>query len=359
MAEEPAAVPSALASGARLVRVARGLKRPVGLEHIPGDDSGNLYVVEQGGWIRLFDGKRVHPQAIVDLSDQVSTAHNEQGLLGLAFHPRFKEHPRLYVNYTDRKGATRVVEYRASLSRAGTLRVDQESGRLLLKVGQPYGNHNGGYLEFGSDEKLYVGLGDGGAANDPHRVAQKTQKRLGKMLRIDVGDASVERVQRGLRNPWRFHFDRNGDLYIADVGQNKWEEVNVVTARDVEGANFGWSLREGKHCFRKNRCRTRGLVEPVVEYGRDVGCSITGGVVYRGKKLRRLRGMYFYSDYCTAILRSFRWKAGRLSEHFDWKKALDPEYRLANVAAFGVDREGEMYILANQSSIFKLVATEP
>jgi glucose/arabinose dehydrogenase len=178
------------------------------------------------------------------------------------------------------------------------------------------------------------------------------------MLRIDVKTGKVRIVQFGLRNPWRFHFDENGDLYIADVGQNKWEEIDVVAAEDVVGANFGWNLREGKHCYKRSACNRKGLIDPVLEYGHKTGCSVTGGVVYRGKRLPHLRGMYFYSDYCTAILRSFRWSRGKLSQHYDWKDALDPNYRLANVTAFGVDHEGDMYILTNESSIYKLVPAE-
>jgi glucose/arabinose dehydrogenase len=276
----------------------------------------------------------------------------------LAFHPKYKENRRFYVNYTDVKGATRVVEYTASADEDA--QAVTSTAVELLKIDQPWRNHNGGGIEFGPDGMLYVGMGDGGSANDPKAAGQDPKTRLGKMLRVNVETKEVKVIQSGLRNPWRFSFDRKtGDLYIGDVGQNKWEEIDVVAAKDIEGANFGWSIWEGKHCFRKNQCAGTTMIPPAIEYGHGTGCSVTGGVVYRGKALPALHGAYFYSDFCTAILRSFRWSNGSVSDHWDWKTALDPRFRLAEVSSFAEDADGEIYVLSSGGSIYKLIPTSP
>jgi glucose/arabinose dehydrogenase len=353
---ELGAPPAELAARLKLAEVVRGLSRPVGLEHAPGDDSGRLFVVEQhvARIVIVRDGA-VSPEPFFDLKGNVSKG-NEQGLLGLAFHPRFSENGKLYVDYTDRKGTTRIVEYRVSASDPD--RVDMSSAREIYSLEQPFSNHNGGYLEFGPDGKLYVGTGDGGAANDPLRAGQDPNTELAKMLRIDVDSATprAEIVAKGLRNPWRFHFDpATGDLYIADVGQNEWEWVHVTPAGELEGRNFGWNILEGSRCFRRKTCDKTGLTLPVIEYPHPTGCSITGGVVYRGEALPALRGHYFYSDFCTALLRSFRWSRDGVRQHWDWKPSLDPESRLATISAFGTDAAGEMYILSLDGIIWKLV----
>jgi glucose/arabinose dehydrogenase len=349
------APPGPVAKGIALVPVVRGLRQPVDLDAIPGDARGRLAIVEKAGRVRLVEGGKLAADPLLDLSGQVSGG-NEQGLLGLAFHPDFQKNGRLFVNYTDKRGDTRVVEYKATGDK-----VDPASARELLKVDQPYANHNGGHVVVGPDGWLWVGLGDGGAANDPHDHGQRDDSRLGKMLRIGLDGADAGKVlvwAKGLRNPWRYAFDRTGDLYIADVGQNLWEEIDVVSAADVKkgGLNFGWRPMEGAHCF-KGKCQPKKYVGPVVEYphaGPGSGCSVTGGAVYRGKALPALDGAYFYADYCTGLLRSFRWSAGKVSDHWEWKPLLDPQGTLSQVSAFGTDHAGELYLLTLDGGVLKL-----
>ncbi len=352
------AVPAEMAAALTLTKIQRGLSKPLALEFFEGDTRARLFVVEQTGTIRAIEGGVVSKDALLDIGGLLSKKHSEQGLLGLAFHPKFKDNRRFYVNYTDKDGATRVVEYTASAGEQ--LIAASDSAVLLLKIGQPWRNHNGGGMEFGPDGLLYVGMGDGGSAADPKRAGQDAKNRLGKMLTIDVETKKIKVVQSGLRNPWRFSFDRDkGDLYIGDVGQNKWEEIDVVSAKDVAGANFGWSIWEGNHCFREKECAGTNTIAPAVEFGHKEGCSVTGGVVYRGKAIPSLAGAYFYSDFCTALLRSFRWKDGVVSDHWDWKSALDPQFRLAEVSSFAEDAEGEIYLISLSGSIYKFSATQP
>jgi glucose/arabinose dehydrogenase len=203
-----------------------------------------------------------------------------------------------------------------------------------------------------------VGLGDGGNAGDPEGRAQNPASLLGKMLRIDIDaqKAAPEIIQRGLRNPWRYSFDRKtGDLYIADVGQNKYEWVHLAPAGKQVGLNFGWDILEGTHCFSTPDCDRKGLQLPVVEYTHDEGCSISGGHVYRGKALPELDGHYFYADFCSALVRSFRWAGGRVESHWNWRPSLDPESKLAALAAFGEDEDGELYLISHEGPVYKLV----
>jgi glucose/arabinose dehydrogenase len=350
--------PAAIADTLELRVVVRKLESPVDLEAAPGDRSGRLYVVEKVGRIRLLEGGALVERPFLDMTARVSKG-SEQGLLGLAFHPKFADNGRFYLNYTDGKGDTHIVEMRVDPKDPG--RADPASERELVFVDQPYSNHNGGHLQFGPDGKLWVGLGDGGAANDPKGHGQKDGTLLGKMFRVDVDarEPKPEVVAKGLRNPWRYTFDpKTGDLYVADVGQDKWEEVSVVAAAEAQkgGQNFGWNLMEGSHCFAQKGCDGKGLVLPVVEYAHadGSGCSVTGGEVYRGAAIPALDGAYFYADYCTGLLRSFRWKAGAVADHWDWKKALDPRGRLATVSAFGRDAGGELYIVSLDGVIWKL-----
>lgn len=327
-------------------------EKPVGLTAPPGDP--RIFIVEKTGRLRVVKNGKLEKAPFLDLSDRVSRG-TEQGLLGLAFHPKYAENGRFYVNYTDREGDTRIVEYRVSASDRD--RADPQSARELLVVDQPYSNHNGGHLAFGPDGKLYIGLGDGGAANDPHGAGQDPKTLLGKMVRLDV-DAAQPKPEiwaSGLRNPWRYAFDRKtNDLYIADVGQHKWEEVDVVAWTARGGHNFGWNVMEGAHCFRDRRCDASKYVAPVVEYGREGGCSITGGHVYRGRALPELDGVYFYADYCSGLLRSFRWANGQVADHWDWKPVLDPRNKLATVSAFGEDAAGELYLLSLDGDVHRL-----
>jgi glucose/arabinose dehydrogenase len=348
-------VPTDVVSKVALREVVHGLDRPVLVVAAPGAPH-RLYVVEQRGRIRILeDGKlRADPFfTIGDLSDG-----NEEGLLGLAFHPKFAENGRIFVNYTSRDMATHIVEYRATPSGD---RIDPKTAHELIRIEQPYSNHNGGNLVFAPDGKLYTGMGDGGKANDPHGNGQNPKALLAKILRFDVDapDPKPEIVHTGMRNPWRFAFDRDGTLYIGDVGQNLWEEVDV--APPGSHLNFGWNILEGTHCFdaetgmTKDTCNRNGLTLPVAEYPHSEGCSITGGPVYRGKALPALDGVYFYADYCTGLLRSFRWQNGAISDHWDWKPALDKEGVLQQISSFGTDGDGEVYIVELTGAIYELV----
>jgi glucose/arabinose dehydrogenase len=364
----PRPPPRELAALVRLELLTRAAEKPVDLTYAPGDAQGRLFVVEKTGRVRILRkaaaGFELAPEPFLDLSRRVSR-RDEQGLLGLAFHPRFAENGRLVVNLTDTRGDTRVLELR--ISKDDPNRADVSSERELLFVDQPYENHNGGAVVFGPDGKLYVGLGDGGSRGDPLGHGQNRSTLLGKMLRLDLdgppgpdGRPIPEIVHLGLRNPWRYSFDRGtGDLYIADVGQDRYEEVNVLPASALGQRNFGWNLVEGiGHAYKPRGVDQGGLTQPVLEYGHRDGCSITGGFVYRGKAIPELSGVYFYADYCTGLLRSFRFKDGQATESYDWKQSLDPEGKLATLSSFGVDASGELYLLSLDGPIYKFVRAE-
>jgi glucose/arabinose dehydrogenase len=344
------AAPADVAAKVTLREVVSGLERPVALVAAPGDP--RLYIVEQRGRIRILQGgKLVDPPffTIGGLSNG-----NEEGLLGLAFHPDFAKNGRVFVNYTSKDMATHIVEDKATRDR-----IDPASAHELIRIAQPYSNHNGGNLVFGPDGKLYVGMGDGGSANDPHRNGQNPKALLGKMLRFDVDHPTPEIVHIGMRNPWRFSFDTDGTLYIGDVGQNLWEEVDVAPAGSK--LNFGWNIMEGTHCFdadsggTKDSCDRSGLTLPVAEYPHDEGCSVTGGFVYRGKAMPELAGTYFYADYCTGLLRSFKWSPAGIRDHWTWKAAIDHAGVLQQISSFGVDGDGELYIVELTGTIYQLV----
>ncbi|MEO8549698.1 MAG: PQQ-dependent sugar dehydrogenase, partial [Kofleriaceae bacterium] len=310
----------------------------------------------------ILEGGKLLPQPFFTING-LSTG-NEEGLLGLAFHPRFAENGRLYVNYTSADMATHIVEYRIAKSDPDV--VDPSTARELIRIAQPYSNHNGGHLLFGPDGKLYTGMGDGGAANDPHRNGQNPKALLAKILRIDVeaaGKPAAEIVHLGVRNPWRFWFDTTThDLYIGDVGQNLWENVYVVPA-DGKVHNMGWNVVEGNHCFdadsgtTADHCDKAGFTPPAVDYSHAQGCSVTGGVTYRGAALPVLAGRYFYADFCTGIIRSFAWQGGAVHEHWDWREALVKASGLepGQLSSFGVDERGEVYLVSLLGDIFELV----
>jgi glucose/arabinose dehydrogenase len=355
--------PSAGADTVQLERVAAGLSSPLHLTAPPSDP--RLFVVEKVGRIRIIQNGNLLPAPFLDLTTSVSSG-SEQGLLGVAFHPSYASNGFFYVDYTDRDGDTRVVRYRVS---SDPNRADASSAKLLLAVDQPFSNHNGGLVVFGPDGMLYIGLGDGGSGGDPMNHGQDRTTLLGSILRIDVdrGDpyaipadnpyvgnatAKPEIWAYGLRNPWRFSFDRTGGkLYIADVGQNAYEEVNAVDAR-TGGLNYGWNVMEGRHCFRTSSCNMNGLVLPVLEYGRGDGCSVTGGYVYRGAAMPSLRGHYFYSDYCNGWLRSFRLEGNDARDERQW--SVD---NVGSVLSFGEDASGELYMLSTGGggSVYRLV----
>ena len=360
-----AAAPAGFRQGDSLkaVAVADGFDHPLFLCTAPGD--ARVFVVEQPGRIRWIEGGRPSRGVILDVSSQLRYG-GEQGLLGLAFHPAFATNGFLYINYTDRNGQTQVVRY---TMRAGSDSVTAGSSKRILTVVQPFANHNGGMLAFGPDGMLYIGMGDGGAGGDPFGNGQNLRTLLGKMLRLDVDhgdpyaipqgnpfherpdDGRAEIWATGLRNPWRFSFDFTAKLLIiGDVGQNRYEEMDVVDAARA-GANYGWNVREGAHGYGFPRPGPKNRIEPAVEYAHPDGCSVTGGYAYRGRALPELAGTIFYSDYCGGWLRSFRWKNGKVSDQTQWNVGS-----LGSVTSFGEDAERELYVIAYEGKIWKLEA---
>jgi glucose/arabinose dehydrogenase len=341
--------------------VASGLSSPVFLTAPPGDP--RLFVVEQTGRIRVIKNGQTLSTPYLDLAAKV-TCCGERGLLGMAFHPQFASNGFFYVNYTGAGGHTVIERYHAMPSSDVA---DASSASLVLGFNQPFANHNGGMLAFGPDGMLWIGTGDGGSGGDPQNNGQTLTTLLGKMLRIDVNVAgapygippsnpfatlSTNRREIwgwGLRNPWRYSFDRaDGTLYVADVGQGTWEEVHVVPYTQ-SSVNYGWRIMEGNHCYNATTCDRTGLNIPLHEYGHADGhCSITGGYVYRGQAIPNLRGRYFYSDYCTGFLRSFRLENGAAVEHMTWDVGA-----LGNVTSFGEDSSGELYILGD-GTVFRI-----
>ena len=337
------------ASGAetafRRTAFARGFDSPV---HIVSTKSEprRLYVVEQRGTIRVIAQGKVQSGLFLDVRGRI-TSGGEQGLLGLAFDPNYAKNRFIYVNYTDTAGDTRVVRYRTNGSRALP-----QTARLLLRVDQPYSNHNGGNLVFGPDVFLYVGLGDGGSGGDPEGRAQNPDSLLGKMLRLDVrrpGSAPVI-VGLGLRNPWRYSFDRaTGDLYIGDVGQGDVEEVDFTSRSRLAGLeNYGWDLYEGSQRFEDGEPGPGRLVFPVFEYSHDEGCSVTGGFVYRGKARPAERGRYILGDYCSGRIWSFRFTAG-----VTHSERVEP-FRIEGLTSFGEDAAGELYAASQSGTIYRV-----
>lgn len=331
-------------TGVRLEPIAQGLDSPVFVTAPAGDP--RLFVVEQTGRILLLRDGAVLAAPFLDLSDSVSTG-GERGLLGLAFHPDYSANGRFYVNYTDTNGDTQVVGYTATGDAA-----DPASATPLFSVDQPFGNHNGGWLGFGPDGLLYVGMGDGGAGGDPGNRAQDPQQLLGKILRLDVdAGAAPEIFASGVRNPWRMAFDGN-HLYVADVGQVAHEEISVITTADA-GANLGWNVMEGLSCYEAASCDTSGFVLPILTYGHDSGrCSITGGLVYRGTALPALNGQYFFSDYCDGQIRSLTYADGKATGETDWTAQLGAQ---GQVTSFGMDSAGELYVMTIDGNLSKLV----
>lgn len=343
--------------------VVSGLRAPLYLT-APADDP-RLFIVEQAGRIRIVKGGALLAEPFLDVTGKV-TAGGERGLLSMAFHPAYATTGYFYVNYTDTAGDTRVERYRVS---AEPDRADPASATPILHVEQPYANHNGGHVAFGPDGMLYVALGDGGAGGDPLGSGQDPSTLLGSLLRLDVDAAEPYAVPRdnpfagddrlrgeiwafGLRNPWRVAFDpADGLIYIADVGQNQWEEINVQPAT-AGAVNYGWNVMEGAHCYGAPTCDRSGLTLPVAEYGRNEGdCSVIGGYVYRGSGIPAIAGFYFYSDYCGGWLRSLRYENGAVTDMRRWEVGT-----LGPVLSFGRDAAGELYVLSQNGTVYRIVA---
>jgi glucose/arabinose dehydrogenase len=300
--------------------------------------------------IRVIVSGRLRAAPFLDIRSQV-TSGGEQGLLSVAFHPNFAKNHRFYVDYTDRNGDTRVVEYRTN--KAGTTGV-RSTARELLFVRQPYANHNGGQLAFGPDGLLYIGMGDGGSGGDPENRSQNLSQRLGKLLKMNATarGAQPQIDGYGLRNPWRFSFDRaNGDLYIGDVGQGEWEEIDYVARRDTGIKNFGWNVYEGDARYSDNPLNPAGtLTPPVRVYSHSLGCSVTGGFVYRGRAVPSARGRYFYGDYCSGRIWSLKIVNGRATD------VRQESQRLPDLSSFGEDVRGELYAVTLNGRLYRLVS---
>lgn len=349
--------------GVRLVEIGE-LDQPLYVAQPPGERS-DLYVVEKGGRIILIDDGEVVSEPFLDLSGEVSTGR-EQGLFSVAFAPDYRTSGRLYVDFTDTAGDTRIQEFR----RAGgdPPRADPASRRELLFIDQPFENHNGGLLLFGPDDLMYVGMGDGGSAGDPMRNGQSLSTLLGKLLRIDPlpggrrpyrippsnpfvdkPGARGEIYSYGLRNPWRFSFDRQtGALSIGDVGQDAFEEIDLVPEGGGRGANFGWSAFEGEMRFNPDQ-DAPGHVPPVLTYPLDGNCSVTGGYVVRDESLRSLYGRYLYGDFCAGELRSFIARPGR--------RAADDRplgLQVPLLSSFGEDNRGRIYVTSLEGPVYRL-----
>ncbi|HVF67662.1 MAG TPA: PQQ-dependent sugar dehydrogenase [Pyrinomonadaceae bacterium] len=347
-----------------------GFSSPVGITNA-GDGSNRIFVVEQGGRIRIVKSGAPLPTPFLDISTRISSG-GERGLLGLAFAPDYARRGYFYVNYTNPAGNTVISRFRRSANNADL--ADPASEQIVLTIAQPFANHNGGQLAFGRDGFLYVGMGDGGDGGDPGNRAQNPLDLLGKILRIDVetgrpytytppasnpffGRAGFrpEIWALGVRNPWRFSFDRlTADLYIADVGQGLWEEINFQPASSTGGENYGWRIMEGTHCFNPNPCSTAGLTPPVVEYDHSAGnCSVTGGYVYRAAAFPRMRGLYYYADFCSGRI----WALRNVNSAWTSTLLLDAAFQ---ISAFGEDEAGNLYVLGyNTGQLFLLQDNGP
>lgn len=353
------------------------IRRPVVFTNA-GDGSNRMFVCEQQGVIRVLPNDEQVKEATVflDIEDQVvyKDKENEEGLLGLAFHPKFKENGQFYLYYNTTEKPHTCVLSRFTVSKDDPNKADPNSEQELLRIDQPYWNHNGGTLCFGPDGMLYIGLGDGGLARDPHGNGQNLKTWLGSLLRIDVDHrdagkpyavpkdnpfvnqpgAQPEIFAYGFRNIWRMTFDRaTGDLWAADVGQDLWEEIDIV----VKGGNYGWNLREGAHKFGENGSGPRpDLIEPIWEYHHDIGKSITGGYVYRGKKIPALQGCYLYGDYVSGKLWALKYDQKARKVIANYAIVLDHKKLPADnitVITFGEDEQGEVYFTDSFGFIYK------
>jgi glucose/arabinose dehydrogenase len=341
----------------------------------PQADTSRFVVTEREGRVRLFKSDVLQARPFLDLHGKISAA-NEDGLYSLAFHPQYATNGRFFVFFTDLNGDIRVVRYIAPTPDSA----DESTADTILAIPHPvagtslpFGNHHGGQLAFGPDGKLYVSVGDGGCCGDPLQNGQRKLTLNGKILRIDVdgatgytvptdnpfyGDASYaqETWAWGFRNPWRFSFDRvTGDLYIGDVGQDTWEEVDVAAAPNAgKGLNYGWSIMEGTHCYNASTCNTAGLTLPVLQYQHtDGACDVQGGYVYRGSRVLDLAGRYLYADYCTGVVGSFTYTGGPVQGIRNWL-GLSPQAG-GGIVSFGEDAKGELYIMTYAGTLYRIV----
>jgi len=333
--------------------ISSGISRPVDIQPA-NDGSDRLFIVEKMGDIRIYENGQLLAAPFLDITDRVNMNGNEMGLLGLAFHPDYESNGYFYVNYTGEGGHTRISRFQASGNSA-----DKNSETVLLIIEQPYENHNGGALAFGSDGYLYAALGDGGAGGDPHKNGQNTASLLGKILRLDVNNGDPYSIPAdnpfgsevwayGLRNPWRISFDRmTGDLWIGDVGQNEWEEIDYLPVSWGSGANFGWSVMEGNHAYDSEP--QSGMLLPAMEYSHaEGGCSVTGGYVYRGT-IPEWNGVYLYGDYCSGKVWALTLVNGQ------WQSQVMFETGVT-ITSFGLDEAGEIYLASDSGSIYRLTS---
>ena len=343
-------------------QVASGLDQPVYVTAPVSDP--RLFIVEQPGRIRVVENGRLLDKPFLDIVDKVRSG-GEQGLLSVAFHPQYRTNGFLFVNHTDKNGDTRIERYTVSSDRNVA---DPRSAKVILSIDQRYSNHQGGLNLFGPDGMLYIGMGDGGSQGDPHGNGQNRNALLAKLLRINVdrgepylipaanpyakGGGRAEIWAIGLRNPWRFSFDRfSGLLYIADVGGDRFEEVNVVPM-SIAGVNYGWNVMEGPQCSRSSGCDQTGMQKPALSYAthENSTCAIIGGSVYRGQKIPEIKGQYFYSDYCNSWLRSFGFADGKVTDQHEW-----PIGKLGSITSFGEDAQGELYICTSSGRVYRII----
>lgn len=359
--EDSKSIPQA--SDLKLELIDDSLQNPVDLVSPP--DDARLFVLEQVGRVRVIEKDKLREKPFLDLVSKIASG-GERGLLGMAFHPQYQKNGRFFVHYSDLRGDTQISEFVAS---SDPNLANAQSERSLLQVKQPFSNHNGGQIAFGPDGFLYISLGDGGAGGDPYNNGQNLGSLLGKILRIDVDgeqkpygipadnpfvknkNARPEIWAYGIRNAWKFSFDRKTqEMYIADVGQNAWEEIDI----GVKGGNFGWNKIEGDgHCFPKiqSRCDQSGFVAPIYEYPHPDGYSVTGGFVYRGKKIPKYQGVYFFADYQVGWTRSFRYSGGKITSLVDHTEAFGQH----QVSSFGEDSQGEIYLVDHNGSVYRIV----
>ena len=347
----------------RLETVASGLSSPLYVAAPAGDN--RLFIVEQTGRIRIVKNGQLLATPFLDIRNKI-TSGGERGLLSVAFHPNYATNGLFFVNYTNTSGNTHVERYLVS---SNPDVADPTSAKLILFVAQPFSNHNGGLVLFGPDGMLYIGMGDGGSGGDPQGNGQNRNTLLGALLRIDVNNGDPYAIPSsnpfvgmagmrgeiwawGLRNPWRYAFDRSaGMLYMADVGQSQWEEIDVQPVTRG-GLNYGWNIMEGAHCYSPSSgCNQQNLVIPAVEYSHSDGCSVTGGLVYRGTKIPEIAGHYFYGEYCSGWIRSFRYANGQAQDKAQWNLPT-----VAGLSSFGEDAAGELYVTSlSDGTVYRIV----